>query len=260
LSGGGNHAHNITGFGNFYPIMFFGLVVGLGSIFIKPKTWQLLLVGWLLAGSVAPLMTLQANHTIRFSPAFVAIEILSVYGFIVLFQKMQKYISKKALFSLIIILIMGLSYSAFRFLVHYNYFFPQQDARHWSWQMKTLVYWLDEQKANYDAIYLEDEQYSPYVYFLFYRQDDPASLKGRMDYYPHDAEGFRHVERLDNFYFRQIDWNDTQLYFDKRVLFIVEEEQIPAFNRFHEDYLLLTTLKHEAVPMGIEIWEYQGKN
>jgi hypothetical protein len=154
---------------------------------------------------------------------------------------------------------MGLSYNIFQFLVHYNYVFPQQDARYWSWQMKRLVYWLGDNQANYDAIYFEDETYSPYIYFLFYESPSSAALAQRVDYYPVDPEGFRHVRRLDKLYFQQINWNDLQLYEGKNVLFVVEEQQIPDFNRFNENYTLLTTLRHDWVPRGIEIWEYRGK-
>ncbi|OGJ37795.1 MAG: hypothetical protein A2383_01765 [Candidatus Pacebacteria bacterium RIFOXYB1_FULL_39_46] len=260
LQGGDNHAHNLTGFGNFYPIMFFGLVVGIASLFIRPQRWQIWLGGWLLAASVAPMITFQANHTIRFSPAFVVIEILSVYGFIKLHQIMQKYCSRKVLITLFSFIIIGLSYNAYRFLIHYYFVYPIQDARYWSWQMKTLVYWLTEQKTHYDAIYFQDETYSPYIYFLFYEAGHPAELTTRIEYYPHDVEGFSHVSKLDNIYFQSIDWSNNQLYNNKNILFVVEEAQIPDFNRNHPDYRLLTTLKHQSAPTGVEVWEYQGKN
>lgn len=259
LQGGANHAHNITGFGNFYPIMFFGLAAGLYYLFTRPQVWQKLLGGWLLAASVAPMLTFQANHTIRFSPAYPAIEILSVYGIIKLLQLMHKYLSKKLLLTLVFMFIMGLSYNVYRFLVNYYYYFPTTDASYWSWQMKTLVYWLNNQRTHYDAIYFQDESYSPYIYFLFYEPGNPAELAQRIEYYPIDEEGFRHVQRLDNIYFQHIDWSNQELIANKNVLFITEEYQIPDYNRFNEHYRLLTTLHHPGVAKGIEIWEYLGK-
>ncbi|MFH2118329.1 MAG: hypothetical protein ABII10_01185 [Candidatus Paceibacterota bacterium] len=259
LQGGANHAHNITGFGNFYPIMFFGLVAGLFYLFTRPQTWQWLLGGWLLAASVAPMLTFEANHTIRFSPAYPVIEILSVYGFIKLLQLMHKYVSRKLLLAVLSLLIMGLSYNAYRFLIHYYFVSPTTEARYWSWQMKTLVYWLGDQQNKYDAIYIQDESYSPYIYFLFYEPGNPAELATRIDFYPADKEGFRHVQRLDNIYFQHIDWNDQQLIKDKNVLFVIEEHQIPDFNRSQEGYRLVTTLSHPLVTNGFEIWEYQSK-
>ena len=86
IRGGNNGAHNITGYGNLYSFLFFGLVVGIVSIFISSSESLSILGIWLITASVAPMITFAANHTVRFSPGFIPAEILSVYGWLVIFN------------------------------------------------------------------------------------------------------------------------------------------------------------------------------
>jgi 4-amino-4-deoxy-L-arabinose transferase-like glycosyltransferase len=259
LQGGANHGHNITGFGNLYPLTFFGLVVGIAAIIIERQKWQGLLGWWLLAASVAPMMTFEANHTTRFSPGFLVLEILSVYGWVKILQVIKKQLGANWFKLALATIIIGLTYSIYYFLIHYYFVFPVRDAQYWPWQMKTIVYFVSDVKDEYDAVYIQDERYSPYIYFLVYEPADPANLQSRIEYYPVDAEGFRHVRRLDNIYFQTIDWNDDQLYAGKKVLFIIEEGKIPDYNRSQEGTKLLMKLKNDWVPKGVDLWEIIGK-
>lgn len=257
LQGGGNHGHNITGYGNLYPLIFFGLVVGLAAIIIERQPWLTLLGGWAIVASVAPMITFEANHTTRFSPGFIVLEILSVYGWLKIVQAVRKYFSRRNLLIFLSVLAIGSTYSVYRFLIHYYFVFPVQDTQYWLWQMKTLVAYVDDVKDQYDAVYFQDQRYSPYIYFLMYEPADPATLQSRIEYYPVDVEGFHHVKRLDNIYFQTIDWRNDALYAGKKILFVVEEQQIPDYNR--SQATLLMTVKNDRVPRGVDIWEYQGK-
>lgn len=260
LTGGGNHAHNITGYGNLYPLMFFGLAVGIVLIFIERKQWQVLLGSWILSAAVAPMITFAANHTTRFSPGFLPIEILSVYGWYMIIVWLNKFFSRKLAVIILSAVTIGLSYSAYQFLIYYYFIFPQRDAQYWSWQMKPLVYWIDNVKTQYDAVYVQDQSYSPYIYWLVHEPANPIQLSSRIEFYPVDGEGFHHVRRLDNIYFQPIAWGQTDLFEGKDVLVVIEEQQIPDFNRQQENAKLLTTLKHDWVPKGYEIWEFKGKS
>jgi len=258
LQGGANHGHNITGFGNLYPLIFFGLVVGIASVIIERKKWLFLLGGWLLAASVAPMITFEANHTTRFSPGFLVLEVLSVYGWLKIVVAVRKTAGKKWFTIILSALTLGLAYSAYRFLIHYYFVFPVRDAQYWLWQIKPIVYFVENVQDEYDAIYMQDEKYSPYIYFLFYEPGDPQQLSSRIEYYPVDAEGFHHVKRLDNIYFQTINWDDHPLYADKKILFIVEENKMPDYNRSRPTTKLLMTLKNDWAPKGVDICEYQG--
>jgi len=254
--GGVNGAHNITGFGNLYPILFFGLVVGLAQIIISTNSSLNILGIWILAAAVAPMITFTANHTTRFSPVFLSLEILSVYGYLVIFDFFKNKLSGKLFKLFITIFAIGLSYSAYYFLIHYFFIFPHKDAVRWSWQMKPLVFQLDAIKNNYDKVIVQDEQSSPYIYFLFYLKIDPLTLSKRMEYYPIDSEGFRHVKRLDNIYFEKINWEITN-YLEEGRLFVISDKEIPDYNRYHERFSLLTSLENEYVEQKIELWEYE---
>lgn len=259
LSGGENHSHNVTGFGNMHPLLFFGLVAGIFMSIMGRKWWQVILLGWVGAASVAPLITFESNHTTRFSPAFVALEILSAYGWWGIVRYTAKSFSRKTATALALVLLIGLSYSAYRFFVYYNFILVRTDAPYWSWQMKPLVYFLESIQDQYDAIYIQGERSSPYIYFLVHGAVDPSQLSERLEYYPVDKEGFRHVRRLDTLYFQDVPWHERKAYEGKNVLFVVEEHQIPAFNQSLPQMTLLTTLKQEWAEKGIEVWEFRGR-
>ncbi|MFZ5437864.1 MAG: ArnT family glycosyltransferase [Patescibacteria group bacterium] len=256
VKGGDNGAHNITGFGNFYPLMFLGLVVGITQIFIGSMFGLNLLGMWLLTAAVAPMITFTANHTVRFSPAFIAIEILSVYGWSVIISFLKEKLSRKLFLIVLWALTIGLFYFIYKFLISYYFIFPKQDAGRWSWQMKPLVFQVDALKNNYDKIIIQDEQSSPYIYFLFHLKIDPNSLVTRIEYYPPDSEGFRHVKRLDNIYFEKIDWEVAHFLYEDR-LFVIGSEEIPDYNKTHERFTLLNQLKQDQLDKQIEFWQYE---
>ncbi len=255
MKGGDNGAHNITGFGNFYPLVFFGLVVGLVQIFMGFGNLNLLGI-WLLVAMVAPMITFQANHTIRFSPAFIAIEILSAYGWFEIFSYLKQKISRKIFLAILLIIAIGFFYFIYKFLFHYYFIFPSLDAKRWSWQMKPLAFQVDFLKDNYDKVIVEGEQSSPYIYFLFHLKIDPATLANRLEYYPADKEGFRHVKRLDNIYFERVNWNIDD-YLDEDRLFVVSSGEIPSYNQTHARFKLLNKLANDQVDQQIEFWQYE---
>ena len=86
---------------------------------------------------------------------------------------------------------------------------------------------------------------------------DPATLQDRLEYYPADDEGFRHVKRLDNIYFEKIDWK-IENYMYKNSLFVVSSNEIPDFNRFHDHFSLLTKLTNDQVDRDVEFWNFES--
>lgn len=255
VKGGDNHAHNITGYGNLYSFLFFGLVVGIAQIFIRRERWLNLLGIWTVAASVAPMITFSANHTTRFSPGFIAVEILSAYGWFIIVQKIKE-ISSSSIFKIVLsVLAMGFFYYALQFLIYYFVIFPRKDMTHWSWQMRSIVYMVDTVKNDYDQIIIQGEESSPYIYFLFYLKVDPRTLSERVEYYPLDKEGFRHVKRFDTITFEKVNWK-IENYQNKKMLFVVSEQEIPDYNRSHEDFSLKVLLQNPDVERKIELWQY----
>lgn len=255
MKGGDNGAHNITGFGNFYPLVFFGLVVGLVQLFMGYGSLRVLGM-WLGVAMVAPMITFQANHTIRFSPAFIAIEILSAYGWFEIFSYLKNKLSRKLFLSILLVLAIGFFYFVYKFLFHYYFIFPRLDVGRWSWQMKPLAFQVDFLKDNYDKVIVEGEQSSPYIYFLFHLKIDPATLADRLEYYPADREGFRHVKRLDNIYFEEATW-EIDDYLTEDRLFVVSSGEIPSYNQTHARFKLLNKLVDDQVDQQIEFWQYK---
>lgn len=255
LRGGENGAHNITGIGNFYPFMVIGLFAGL-YWFVKDKElWQRRLLVWVGIAMVAPMITFTSNHTIRFSPGFIPLELISTYGLVRLGTNLWK---KQKLWDKLIVLscLLWVGYAVFSQMMRYYFVSPQLDAKNWSWFMKGLVYQIDRERSTVDAVYYQDEQTSPYIYFLFYLKVDPNTLADRVEYYPPDAEGFRHVRRFDNIYFEKIDW-DGKKFLDQNALYLIEERKVPDFNRTQEGMKLLEWYQHPYVDKGVELWRYQ---
>lgn len=204
IKGGGNHAHNIEGFGNMYPIEAIFLLFGVVAIFAtrKEKSSQLLL-WWLTISPVAASITKDAPHTNRMFAVFPALSIIVAYGILTLITEWKSlFVRKVAIILVIALYVCSLGSYLDRYYAH----FPRNEAQHWGYGYKKIAAVVNQPKNKSKQIIMSHPEYSPYIFLLFYSGYDPRLYQNQATRYPLTQDAFSHVKGFGRFTFRPIDW------------------------------------------------------
>jgi 4-amino-4-deoxy-L-arabinose transferase-like glycosyltransferase len=254
FEGGSHGSHDIPGTGKMHPVAFIFLMIA-GYKFLtvwqekKLEKWHKIIIAWLVVSIVAPFITFEAAHTIRFSPALFSLEFLSAYGLFILLEKSLKNNKYKIVTGLTIFILL---YSFVSFFATYFFVAPKRDIDSHNWQIEKLIELVNEKSYKYDLISMPGSGWSPYIYFLLFNQTDPNTLNEDLEFYESDHEGFRHVKRLGNIHFNLIDWNDES---GQSVLYVIKSKEVPGDKLESEKYKLEYSLtnpyaKHEWLLLG----------
>lgn len=226
INGGDNTQHNIPDFGNFYLWEAPFLLLGVAYLISQKNQHKNLLIYWLLIAPAAASITKDAPHTARMAVVMPLLEILIAYGFlsfirIYVFNK-KKY-SYLSIFTLIILFIFNFAIWNDQYFIH----FPQTRAATWGEGYTRLIAYLN-QNGDFGAseVVMTRPEYSPYIYFLFYNKIDPIHFQDSVVRYAQTDEGFQHVAKFDNYYFRNIDWTDDLVIPNN--LYIAWSDQVPG--------------------------------
>ena len=204
IKGGENKAHNIINFGNVYlieaPFLLFGLIYLV--VFKKGKEKKLILL-WLFIAPIATSITKDAPHTNRIFAIFPILPFIVACGIYWMFKDGIKENLGKV-FALALILLFTLNFALYidRYYVH----FPRNEGQSWGTGYEKLVEYLSTENNRPGKVVISRQQYSPYIYLLFYGKYDPASYQRMVVRYPPTKDQFVHVKSFDRYEFREINW------------------------------------------------------
>jgi hypothetical protein len=262
FEGGSHGSHDIPGTGKMHPVAFiFVMIAGYKFLTVwqakKLEKWHKVIMAWLLVSIVAPFITFEAAHTIRFSPALFSLEFLSAYGLFILFEKSFTSSDKSSKENIKYKIVTGLTifillYSFMYFFATYFFVAPKRDIDKHNWQIERLVELVNDRGDKYDLISMPGTAWSPYIYFLLFNQTDPNTLSEDLEFHEPDHEGFRHVKRLGKIHFNLIDWNDNS---GDSVLYVIKSKEVPGDKLESDKYRLEYSLtnpyaKHEWLLLG----------
>lgn len=235
ITGGGNHAHNIKGYGNMHPIESIFLLLGICMALTQIKKKQYLLVfWWLIASGIAPAITKDAPHSNRMFAVVPALSILVALGI----QYAQTFIvtQKKWLFTTLL----GLLYIGSLIIYTDAYFihFPKEEAQYWSSSYKQLSVIINKPENKNKSIIISNPSESPYIYILFYGNYDPQLYQNQAIRYPISNDGFTDVKAFGRFSFRQIDYG-SDIHLPNTLLITKANETPPSIHSNVVDTIFL---------------------
>ncbi len=205
FKGGGNHAHNIEGIGNFYLIEGLFLILGVAALIAKRKErYAQFLLWWLAIAPAAASITKDAPHSNRMFAIFPLPAILVALGAVSIFAFLRTK-GTSALRAGIIILCTLYVMSIANYLYLYHVQFPKNETHHWGYAYKRLAPYLTGPYADKKVIMSHPER-SPYIFLLLYMNYDPATYQTEALRYPPTDDAFVHVAGFNRFSFREIDW------------------------------------------------------
>ena len=149
-------------------LYLFELPLLLVGTYILVKRWSqgsAVIFWWLLVAPVAAAFTLQLPHPVRtlvFLPAF---QIVSAVGLVAVWEK-----TRYARVGILFIILLSFVY----YLHQYFIILPVEDASDWYVGRREMVQKLASIEHQYDKIIVSNTLDFPYIFFLYYRQVDPA--------------------------------------------------------------------------------------
>jgi len=227
FEGGTHGSHDIPGTGKMYPVELIFVMIALYRFLVawqkkELQKWHKIILAWIGVAVIAPFITFEAAHSIRFSPALFGLEFLSAFGLFILLTKLSKKTWVKLFSSLLIFVLI---YSFITFLATYFIVAPKRDIDKQNWQMKRLVQLVNDRYDQYDVISMPGTEWSPYIYFLYFNQTNPMTLNKDLVFLPADHEGFKHVKSLGKINFSLIDWEEKT---DQSILYVIKRSEVPG--------------------------------
>lgn len=246
INGGTHGSHDIAGIGNLYWITGFFVVTALvlciqrTHILQRERTIITILVCWLGAAAIAPLITIEPAHSIRFSSALFAFEVLAAVGIVTSISLLK---NRYYQISIALVVILLYLFAIVQTIGTYFVIYPQRDLKNWRWYNQQLSLDLLQLKNRYKKIYMPQVDSSPYIFLLFDWSYTPSSLSENITYYPTDSGGFTHASRLENIYFEPVNWSDFVTSPDPILVFI-ESREFDKQNISAKDFTVIK--KYEA--------------
>lgn len=254
--GGKNATHNISLIGNFYPYEIIFILIGLFYFLNEKKIWQKKVMLCLGVALVAPIITLSPNHSIRFIAGLIPLEILSVFGF---YKILLRFNNKNFFYKICLLILLAtiFIYSWFYYFTSYYFVAPKKDIDKHNWVLKELGAEIWKRKNDYNIVMTDEAKTSFYIYLLYYRQYNPSKLKENLFYYPHDKEGFSHVQSLENIIFALPNFTENENKNYDKILYVLKKWQIPEYLWTEGHYKHLKEFKNENASQTYVMFEYR---
>lgn len=150
------------------------LILGLYFLLRERKKYAYFILFWLLIAPFPAAFTVDETPSVYRSLTMLpCLSITTAFGFL----KIKNFLfeTKKKLGFVFLILVGGLFVWNFLYFLH-QYYVHQRFHRPWYRQYgyKQLIYSINEVYPNYNQIIVTKGQSSPYIFFLFYQNYDPA--------------------------------------------------------------------------------------
>lgn len=229
ISGGGNRAHNIEGYGNLHDIESITLLLGFVWLILQITNYTAnhrkeakLILWWVLVGGVASAITKDAPHSNRMLMVVPALAIMTGAGTYFLIHSFSRSWKKTVIAILALGYIGGMSYYLDQYFIH----FPKNEAKNWGYAYKLLTPVIFSQKNQKKNVIMTHPESSPYAYILFYSGYNMATYQKQATRYLISSDGYTDVSGFGRFSFRPINWDTDPS--THNTLLITTQEELPS--------------------------------
>jgi len=201
------------------PFLILGLIFLLKTTIYNQKS-KIFIIGFLLIAPIASSLTFQAPSALRALSMVIPLLILIASGIYYFFT----LIKNKKLFKIVLtIFIIIYSYFVAYYFDAYFVHYPKRYPFAWQYGFDQLVPYLEQQKDNYNQIYVTNKYDQPYILFLFYSRYSPQKIQSEIKLTPPDNFGFSTVLNYDKYNFQKIEWDKIP----SNSLVITSDETVP---------------------------------
>lgn len=233
IRGDGNPKFSTQDVGELYlwELPFF--ILGIFLLFkSKSKNWWLIPY-WLLIGIIPAATARETPHALRIETTLPTWQILTALGFAKFWDytknKNQKSFTKSILrIACCLLLIANVIYFLHGYWRHY----PYEYSGEWQYGYQEAVQYIKEVENQYDQIWFTSALGRPYIYFLFYLQEDPQKFRQTAEV-EREVFGFVKVKSFNKYHFSEkhdLKQNGKVLYVDTPANILPEAKIIQTFN------------------------------
>ena len=199
------------------PFILAGIV---GLIFTKriPGQAKILILVWLLAGSLPASVATQAPHAMRSYNIVPAWQLITAFGIAFFLFVIPKY-KILAGFLLSILALAGLYF----FVHHYFITFPKEQSKSFQYAYAKVIPYILSNESSFKRIVIsnQDNLYQSYMLFLYHSKYDPIKyqeLGGTI------SAGYNDTHKIGKYEFRPIEWEKEN---KKDTLFVGNADEFP---------------------------------
>lgn len=255
IHGSGHGDHNPGHLSNMHLYIAPFLVLGFLCIWqIKRNQAIQRIAAWFFLAAIPAALTIQPQHEIRLSPIFPVITLIAALGCVFLFQHiLHKWLRRLA----IVVIAFMVLISSLRSSFEYLNIVPKhiQSNEHYHLLAKTLI----KYQPKSVPIITNNQNNSPYIWYLFESKYDPKQYLTQVEKYKPDAEGFIHVKRINNIYFQDINWDSLSKWADNDVLLLVlAPRDFPDDKLTNKHLFHLEDIKEGNGQIDYQVWEWNN--
>lgn len=238
INGAGHKQHHVQGVGELYAFQAPFVLIGLFYLIKRKNRWNGLIFSWLLLAFIPVSITVDSiPHALRTLLAVIPYQIITAYGFLEFYKKINSKNLKK-IFLVVISVIVSLGVR--NYLINYYSVYPINYSRDWQYGNKQVVDYIRSHYNNYDMIVYTRAYGEPHMFTLFYMNWDPTGFQNDPNLNRFETYDWVRVLNFDKFYFPDLGDKGTQ-YQDivnenpgKKILFIGKQGDFPEYvNRIY---------------------------
>ncbi|MEK9176619.1 MAG: glycosyltransferase family 39 protein [Patescibacteria group bacterium] len=173
FQGDGNGRHGVKGVGVMYLYSIILILPGLFVLSKLERKSRWIIITWLLIAPIPAALSVPAPHALRSLNMLPMPQLVQALGFFMIFVHLRKNLRIFFSGALVIIILF--------FFVRYvfSYYGPNANltSSEWGDGYKQLTEYVFENEKPYDKIVISGHYWQPYIYFLFYKNYDPAKFQ-----------------------------------------------------------------------------------
>jgi len=223
-----------------YPSLIF-LIIGLFSPNIQKNKLTIYMFLWLLIAPIPSALTRDSVSSVRamsFSVPLIYFISLGLNSFFKKYNHIPVYI--------LIIFCYLLSFIYYLDL-YFNHMI-KKSPNDFLYGYKQLISYVDNNKQNFQKIYITDYLNQPYIFYLFYSKYDPTKYQQHNSFVENDRGDVGMVKNIDNITFGVPNWNSLQdkkntlAIYSNQELILEEIYNKDTFNK--KDFIPLTPINN----------------
>jgi hypothetical protein len=252
--GSGHPDHNPNNVPNIALYAFPFILLSAFMLWEKRKhvETQVLLL-WLFVAPLVPSFTIQPEHTVRLSPIFPLLDLMTGFGIILLLERVKHVSLRK--FAVVLIAIV-VTTSALRYMTQYLGLAQTAEVSHEKYHLLAAA--ITKYRTPNNEVVTQSPSSSPYIWYIFDTQMQPQTLWQSIVRYPEDAEHFRHVHRIGNVTFESIQWPDIIARAKEHpITLIFEPREVSGDMRMNGAILPVENIQDRFGNTVYEVWSVQ---
>lgn len=235
LSGDDIERNKVPEVGQLYLFQAPLILLSLVAISRKPKGWKIILA-WLLIAPIPAALTFQSPHALRAQSMVIPLTIISAHGMSV-FLNFIKQIKIKQLISFSYIFIaLVFTWSVSRYLHQYYVHMAKTYPYSSQYGVEEMVSFVESNFNKYDKFVITTRYDQPYILYLFYSKYSPSKFQASHVLTEKDQFGFSTVNEFDKLIFKNIDFEEDKIKYNRALIVGTDEEILDEANIIKEIY------------------------